>query len=487
MKPHFVILLLCLSTLLSARAGVAPTSQDDNCYTCFFQHEHGTPSPELIAFYARPKLDPLVDADSQLVLGRVTGKSDCAVLDTYAVAAKDTDPFRALAANVALGMPPTGCPVSYKSLAAASIAARATHRLAEAKALADLATTKFVPRFGEVEIDSNLTPSSGATTMILGESTIQLKPGMHVGTQVERVMRDWFSLQFKWDYRSVVSDEGSILPYHEGAFVKEMLKVNPRLVVTPLTGTLVARDPKTHLWFAPDETGVFRFNVLEDKIQYPTMHSLGEVAWITDTHGISALVSQAMETNSQLVIGCGDSVGKAKAAYYLAQHNVNVVMPADRYSYLLLGYKGKGTILGGAPVHIVDGVPVIGHQPIRFSLNETFVVQTTDMDYPIQYYDTPAKYFHRLSSTIPINVVYVKVDATDELDRVYSIASDYHATAIGVRITTWDEDKSLRNWLKADPNHRAILFHSALYRFAQGLFTDFPHQVTFGDLRPRFE
>jgi hypothetical protein len=162
-------------------------------------------------------------------------------------------------------------------------------------------------------------------------------------------------------------------------------------------------------------------------------------------------------------------------------------MPADRYSYLLLGYKGKGTILGGAPVHFVDGVPVIGHQPIRFSLKEVFVVQTTKEDYPIQYYDAPAKYFRRLSATIPIDVVYVNVTGTDQLDRVYSIAKDNATAVIGVRITTWDEDKSLRNWLKEDPKRRAILFHSALYRFAQGLFADFPNQVTFGDLRPRFE
>jgi hypothetical protein len=483
MKTFFAIILLCAATWLSAKSQ-PPISQDATCYTCFFVHE---PLPsDLVEYYSRPKIDQLADADSQLVLDRITGKSNCDVLDAYAQAAKDTDPNRELVADVALGMPPAGCPVNYKSLAAAARAAKATHRPVEAGALEDLSKQKFRPQFGEAEIDSSLTPKLGVTTMILGESTIQLKPGMRVGTQVERVVRDWISHRFKWNFEPVIEDE-DISPYHEGAFVRKMLEVNPKLVVRPLSGTLVARDPKTDLWFAPDEKGVFRFNVLTDKIQYPTTHSLGNVAWITDTHGISALVSQALETNSQLVIGCGDSVGKAEAAYYLAQHGVNVVMPADRYSDLLLGYKAEGTILGGAPVHIVDGVPVIGHQPIRFSMKETFVVQTTDKDYPIQYYDAPARYFRRLSAIIPLNVVYVKVDATDELDRVYSIAQDNATTVIGVRITTWDEDKSLRNWLNADPKHRAILFHSALYRFAQGLFADFPNQVTFGDLRPRFE
>ena len=30
-------------------------------------------------------------------------------------------------------------------------------------------------------------------------------------------------------------------------------------------------------------------------------------------------------------------------------------------------------------------------------------------------------------------------------------------------------------------------FHSGLYPYAQGLFRDYPSQVTFGDLHPRFE
>ena len=485
MKTLLGTILLFLSPLLLAKTA-AKVSQDNTCYTCFFSHGHAN-SESLVPFYSATKLDPLAEGDSQLTLDRITGKPDCSVSSTYAEDSADTDPNRRLVANVALGMPPAGCPVNPKSLLNASQDAKSVHRLMESKALGEIAQQKFQPHFNEVEIDSNLTPKFGATTMILGESTIRLTPGMRVGTQVERVVRDWMSQNLKWNFEPLVRDIDQILPYHEGAFIRKMLEIAPKLTIMPLSGTLVARDPKTQLWFAPDEKGVFRFNVLEDKLQYPTTHSLGNVAWITDTHGISALVSQAIEVNAKLVIGCGDTDGKAKAAYYLAQRGVNVVMPADRYGYLLLGYKGEGIILGGAPVHVVDGVPVIGHQPIRFSLKETFVVQTTKEDYPIQYYDAPAKYFHRLSATIPINVVYVNVTGTDQLDRVYSIAKDNDTTVIGVRITTWDEDKSLRAWLKEDPKRRAILFHSALYRFAQGLFADFPNQVTFGDLRPRFE
>src|SRR2546430_17607370 len=86
------------------------------------------------------------------------------------------------------------------------------------------------------------------------------------------------------------------------------------------------------------------------------------MGWIEDTHGISAVVSQALEFNSQVVVGCGDSEGKAEAAFYLAQKGLDVVMPGDRYTNLLLGYKAKGVIIGTAPVKLVKGTGLIGHQ-----------------------------------------------------------------------------------------------------------------------------
>jgi hypothetical protein len=100
--------------------------------------------------------------------------------------------------------------------------------------------------------------------------------------------------------------------HHEGALVEEIQKpVN--VDVTPLSGTLVARNPDAPdpdgegQWYTPDEKALFRFKVLIDKVQYPTTRTSGNVGWITDTHGISALVSQAFEYKSQLVIGCGDT------------------------------------------------------------------------------------------------------------------------------------------------------------------------------------
>jgi len=228
---------------------------------------------------------------------------------------------------------------------------------------------------------------------------------------------------------------------------------------------------------------VFRFKILIDKVQYPTTHVAGNAGWITDTHGISAVVSQALQYKTQLVIGCGDYEGKAKAAYYLAQHGVNVVFPGDRFEDMLIGYKGKGVLIGTAPLKRVDGVTVLGHQPVKFSLSELIVAEDTQGRYPTQYYDAAARYFRRLSKFVPLNIVYVTVDDENQLSRVL----DRAASVVAVRIKTDKEDGLLRWWLLKSANNRAILFHSGLYPYAQGLFRDFPNQVTFGDLHPRFE
>jgi len=39
-------------------------------------------------------------------------------------------------------------------------------------------------------------------------------------------------------------------------------------------------------------------------------------------------------------------------------------------------------------------------------------------------------------------------------------------------------------WLKEDPKHRVILFHSAPYEPGYNLFFQFPKQTSFGDLNP---
>src|SRR5262249_37406139 len=169
--------------------------------------------------------------------------------------------------------------------------------------------------------------------------------------------------------------------------------------------------------------------------------------------------------------------------YYLAQKGIDVVFPGDRYEYQLIGYKGMGTLIGTAPIKRINNRILIGHQPIRFSLSELIVAEDTTQSYPTQYYDAAAKYFRQLTRSVELNGRYVNVMNKNNLDRFLAQADH----VVAVRIRKDRKDATLRNWLIHDRRNRAILFHSGLYPFAQGLFADFPQQVTFGDLRPRFE
>jgi len=481
MKRSMAAVVSCLAAL----GAFAQQATPPPCYSCFFK----SASTELVPTYREySATDPLVSGDIRFILWRATGKPDCGVLDDFHRAAESGDRDRRLQAQAVIGFTASECKQdASKAFEKAALMAKAVQRKSEAETFRDLSKGRFQPQFEDVSIVNSLTAPSDAKTMILGESTIILTPGMKVGTQVERVARDWQSYELGWGFTRRPLDRKAILDYHEGAFVGRMMD-EAHVELIPLSGTLVARKgDRSDKWYAADEKGVFRFNVVNDKIQYPTTHVSGNVGWITDTHGISAIVAPALEYRVRLVVGCGDTEGKAKAAFYLAQHGVDVVTPADRYDYLLLGYEGAGTILGTAPIHKVGDNVVIGHQPVKFDLKEPIIAQDTDVDYPAQYYDAPARYLRRLASVVPITVQYVKVTDANQLDRFYSIAKDFNSTVIAVRILTRDEDVSLRRWLKGDPKRRAILFHSGLYPYAQGLFADFPSQVTFGDLHPRFE
>ena len=212
------------------------------------------------------------------------------------------------------------------------------------------------PRFEDLEIAISLDVPANPKSMILGESAIEIPSGLKVGTQVERAARDWISYQLRWDLTGNPLPVSSVVDYHEGKFLTNLMSLVPAEVY-PLAGTLVAK--KGEKWFAPDETGTFRFEVLKHKVQYPTVHASGSFGWIEDTHGISALVSQALARRLPLVVGSGDSEDAAKAAFYLAQRGVNVVFPGDQFQHLLLGYEGQGVLLGTTPLKKLDGKVVL--------------------------------------------------------------------------------------------------------------------------------
>lgn len=428
--------------------------------------------------------DRLVHADARYVLWRATGTPNCDIRQDYrAIAARDRSPLRRYLAASILGFGGPECgeegAPAWKQAAAA--AADAELR-SEADLLRALAAGRPAARFAGTPITTALQAPANASFMVLGESAIEVRPGMRIGTQVDRVARDWISAQLKWE----VGDSPlprPLVPYHEGAVIAAIQEAVDAEVY-PLAGALVARNGEK--WFAADDTGVFRFHVLDDKLRYPTTHVSGSVGLIEDTHGLSVLVPQAVERGMQLVVGCGDSEGKVEAAFYLAGKGVHVLMPGDRYQDLLLGYAAPGVILGGAPVKKQGGSVVLGGQPVRFSLRELVVVEDTKRAFPVQYYDAPARYFRALSQHVKLKLAYVEVDAPNQLERVLERARALGSAAVAVRVTTEGEDLALREWLAASPRNRAILFHSGLYPFAQGLFRDFPQQVTFGDLRPRF-
>ena len=457
-------------------------------YSAFWEGYFSSQRPKLVDFYRQyENSDPMVTADVRYILWRATTIPDCDVRAMYRKVAKsDHDVFRRRIAGGILGFAGPECGQDGASdFRATARSSKRAGLLAESDIFRLLSSRTFEPRFEEVPITTSLVIPTNAKTMILGDTTIEVPAGSRLGTQVERVVRDWVSYQMKWNLTGDPVPISSILDYHEGAVVKRVMEL-VSVGTYPLAGTVVAQ--RGEKWFAPDDAGIFRFEILLDKMQYPTTHASGTFGWIIDTHGISALVSQALQRRVHLVIGCGDSEGKMKAAIYLAQKGVDVVFPGDRFLDLLLGYEAKGTLVGTAPVKELGGKVVIGHQPVRFLLQEPIVVEDTNKaSYPTQYYDAGARYFRRLNEITPLNLHYVNVDGANQIGRVLERATQLGSAAVAVRVVEGNEYERLRDWLNLSQRNRAILFHSGLYPYAQPLFEEYPHQVTFGDLQPRFE
>jgi hypothetical protein len=251
-----------------------------------------------------------------------------------------------------------------------------------------------------------------------------------------------------------------------------------------LTGALVVRNGDR--WLAADGDGIFRYEVLEDKVQYPTTLVWRNVALLVDTHGISALSEPARREGVTLVVGCGDTEDKMKAAFDLARREVNVWFPCDRFVGDLVGYDAPGVLIGSGPVRREGDAAVIGDRPVRFEIGETFVVEDFGGSGPLRYYDTPARYFRALASMLPLKITYVAVDDAGQSARIVNRAEELGASAIGVRVCSPEDAAPVRAWLSASSRHRAVLFHTAPYPAGYALFGEFPAQTTFGDPRPVF-
>lgn len=475
-------------TFAVLRRGVEPTAErvePSVCYSCFWQGYDAKLHTDLIEYYkGYNNRDPLVLADSRYILWRATGIPNCDIRRDYSeVERTDADPQRRYLASAVLAFGAAECGVDNTAhFQAAADSAEKVGLTVEAKLLREMASHRFRPQIQPTTAAVKLTAPGGTRAFVLGRSRIEITDRTVVGSQVDRVMRDWISYQLRWDLNK---GEASVIPihYHEGAFLNLISDGVPAHII-PLAGSFAVREGNK--WYAADDAGVFRYEILPDKIIYPTTHVDRDTAFIEDTHGISALVPQAIEQHVDVVVGCGDSVGKMAAAYDLAVKGVNVIFPGDRYEDELLGYTAKGTLIGGAPVRTEAKKVIVGDQPVEFSATEPIVVEDSKALFPLQYYDAPARYFRRLNTALKLPVTYVEVDNADQIERVLQTARAKKASAVAVRVFTEGEYMHLREWLQASARNRAILFHSGLYPFAQKLFGEFREQVTFGDLHPEF-
>jgi hypothetical protein len=460
------------------------------CRACFWDYQPAGLKAELLEVYGERRYeDPLLEAERRLLLATVaqSRRATCearaafARLDgTSAVA----DPMRALFVAETLAFTAASCGAERApAFLNAAAKARGASASVKARVYSLLAAGAFSPVFGDATIERKLDVPKGATGFILGASKIVVDPRARVGAQVERTVRDWLSYQLAWDGTDRPVAPDALLGWHEGARLRDLLQAVD-VEVFPLTGVLAARNGDR--WLAADGEGVFRYEVLDDKIQYPTTLTFGDVALIVDTHGISAVVEPAMRERVSLVVGCGDSEGKMAAAFDLARAGVDVWFPCDRFADAVLGYTAAGVLIGSAPVRRVGDRAVIGDRPIRFSLGETFVVEDYPGNGPLRYYDTAARYFRALSAIVPLRVAYVAVDDAGQSSRIVDRAEALAASAIGVRVQTEEDAGPVRAWLSASPAHRAVLFHTAAYPAGNALFGEFPNQTTFGDAHPAF-
>jgi hypothetical protein len=342
-------------------------------------------------------------------------------------------------------------------------------------------------------------PRPGA--VLLGVSRLVVPVGATVGAQVDRVVRDVAWAGSKWDERAppdrVPESIDDLVPYMEGMLISELMR-HARVRVLPLTPATARLNAQDATWYAADADGRFRFALDSSEIPHRTPRRVADdVLEIVDTHGFNSIAALAARARPFLAVACMDLPSSADAALHLAERGIHVYGPADRFSYRLLGYRTyrprAATILGSAPIRAgPGGGAVIGAQPVKIEAGETVVVQWTDKPYPYQYSDTPWRYFSELTSRLFLDLTLVRVPAdAGNLASLLAKARARGASVVGVRVgksTSMEEAirdaEALSAWLRENPLHRAVLFHSAPYEPGYKLFFDFPNQTTFGDLAP---
>lgn len=348
-------------------------------------------------------------------------------------------------------------------------------------------------------------------SITLGKSKLILKTGDIIASQTDRVMRDWLSYQinqspYSGKILSVFSEKTNydknadaseaakeLLPeigWHEGGRIKELVGYGIKNIA--ISGTVVAK--KDGKWYAPNEKGIFMFEVPFDKIMYPTTRFLRkDLAVVIDTHGMNMLVEQAVrnkqKNNIKAVIACCDHPGKIKAALYLSEQGITPVCLTDKYSYLALGHNSN--IITSPPIRLEGGDIIIGDQPLTIPLNEKIIVMnSTDTPYGLWYYQTPANYFAEIEKHVnnltSMDIVYVTLGGFNNTKMLIDEAEKEHASVLAARVFNSNDYNTLKEWLIKSHDNKAILFHSASYPHGYKLLKEFPEQVTFGDVNPVF-
>jgi hypothetical protein len=338
--------------------------------------------------------------------------------------------------------------------------------------------------------DSYIAPPKDATTLSIGESYFFIEPDDILVSQVDRVNRDWLSSQLQEPSSSnilTIFSEGydvEGIGWHEGGRITQYKQIT-NFTHKPVTGTIVAKINNT--WYAPNEKGVFMFEVPNDKVQYPTTRYLSEdIALIIDTHGVNMLVEQAIKEKATVVVGCCDHPGKVKASLYLNEKGINVICNTDKFLPLALG-KTDSTL--GSPPFFDNGNKVrIGYQPITINLSEKIIVLNATNYYGLTYYNTPTLYFSELKrkTTLPLDLEYVYIDGYAQLDKLINKARETNAQVIAARVYNENDYLVLKEWVEEDKKNRLILFHSQSYPFGHKLYKEYSQQITFDDISPKF-
>lgn len=333
------------------------------------------------------------------------------------------------------------------------------------------------PYFATPEDVSNIT---------LGRSYFKLTSSDIIITQVDRVNRDWLSSQLDDPYSDnllTIFSEGydvNNIGWHEGGRLKQY-----NLPHKTATGTIVRKINNT--WYAPNEQGIFMFEVPIDKVEYPTTRFLNEnLALIIDTHGVNMLVEQAVRNNATVVLACCDSPSKVKAALYLNEKGIKVICNTDKYLSLILGQ--TNLTLGSSPFIIENDIVILGNQSINFNINDEIIVENATEFYGLSYYSTPTLYFSNLQeqTLLPFNLNFVTINDFNQTYLLTEIARKDKVHIIAARVYNEDDYTILKKWLQESPDNKLILFHTIPYPYGYLILKEFPQQTTFGDLMPIF-